>query len=78
MDLLIIWTLAAGLTVIVFYAAWKAQPARSAEHAPGEKGSPRKRITELIASFDMQSWGLFIAAICFLLAALVRTIGAFD
>lgn len=78
MDLLITWAFSLIAFAIVFYAAAKARTAPASEQTDGGKMLFSKRVKSLFAAFDVISWGLFIAAICFLVAAVVQTIGVFD
>ncbi|WP_404289219.1 hypothetical protein [Glutamicibacter arilaitensis] len=77
MNLLITWALSLIAFVIVFYSAAKARTVPASEQPAAEKAPFGKRVKSLFAAFDVISWGLFIAAICFLVAAVAQTISEF-
>lgn len=72
------WAVCVGLAGSAFYSAWKRQQVRDAGSAPNQKATPGKRPSNLSAAFDLMSWGQFVAASCFLVAAIVQTIDVFD
>ncbi|MFL4472426.1 hypothetical protein ACIPVK_00295 [Paeniglutamicibacter sp. MACA_103] len=76
MDLIMTWVVFVGLATVLFYSSKKEQPAHAeAAHRDG-KVLPRNRVARMFATYTALDWGLFLGAVCFLIAAIVGTVAA--
>ena len=73
MDVIMTWVVFVGLAAVIFYSSREEQPAHAeAAHRDG-KALPSNRVARMFATYTALDWGLFLAAMGFLISAILGT-----